>query len=102
VLFFPVNTRPSAFQILLVHQRASFFHREEFMKRLLFLGSLAVLFFFAFFSSLPAQTPSGPSMVLPERSFDFQEVEEGRTVEHAFKVLNRGDQPLEITNVNPG
>jgi len=41
-------------------------------------------------------------MVLPERSFDFRDVEEGKTVEHAFKVLNKGNQPLEITNVNPG
>jgi len=41
-------------------------------------------------------------MVLPERSFDFKEVEEGKVVEHAFKVLNKGNQPLEIKNVNPG
>jgi hypothetical protein len=72
------------------------------MKRLFTLASFIVVFFFSLFSFSPAQTPSGPSMVLPERSFDFQEVEEGKTVEHAFKVLNRGDQPLEITNVNPG
>jgi len=72
------------------------------MKRLFTLASFIIVFFFSLFSFSPAQTPSGPSMVLPERSFDFQEVEEGKTVEHAFKVLNRGDQPLEITNVNPG
>jgi len=41
-------------------------------------------------------------MVLPERSFDFRDVEEGKIVEHAFKVLNKGSRPLEITNVNPG
>jgi hypothetical protein len=41
-------------------------------------------------------------MVLPERSFDFRDVEEGKVVEHTFKVLNKGNQPLEITNVNPG
>ena len=72
------------------------------MKRLFTLASFIVVFFFSLICFSPAQTPSGPSMVLPERSFDFQEVEEGKTVEHAFKVLNRGDQPLEITNVNPG
>lgn len=72
------------------------------MKRFFILASFIVVFFFSLYSFSPAQTPSGPSMVLPERSFDFQEVEEGKTVEHAFKVLNRGDQPLEITNVNPG
>ena len=72
------------------------------MKRLFILASLCVLLCFALFSSSPAQTPSGPSMVLPERSFDFKDVEEGKVVEHAFRVLNKGDQPLEIKKVNPG
>jgi hypothetical protein len=72
------------------------------MKRLFTLASLVVLLFFALFSSSPAQSPSGPSMVLSERSFDFKDVEEGKVVEHAFKVLNKGNQPLEIKNVNPG
>jgi Protein of unknown function (DUF1573) len=72
------------------------------MKRLFVLASSGVLLCLALFSSSPAQTLSGPSMVLPERSFDFKEVDEGNVVEHAFKVLNRGNQPLQITNVNPG
>jgi len=41
-------------------------------------------------------------MVLPERAHDFGEVEEGNVAEHAFQVLNKGDQPLEIKRVNPG
>ena len=72
------------------------------MKRLFILASLCVVLCFALFSSSPAQTPSGPSIVLPERSFDFKDVEEGKVVEHAFRVLNKGDQPLEIRKVNPG
>jgi hypothetical protein len=72
------------------------------MKRVFTLASLCFVFFFVLFSSSPAQAPPGPSMVLPERSFDFNEVEEGKVVEHAFKVLNKGNQPLEIKNVNPG
>ena len=72
------------------------------MKRLFVLASSGVLLYLALVSPSPAQTLSGPSMVLPERSFDFNEVEEGSVVEHAFKVLNKGDQPLLITNVNPG
>jgi hypothetical protein len=72
------------------------------MKRVFTLASLAVLLCFALASFSPAQTPSGPSMVLPERSFDFKEVEEGKIVEHTFKVLNKGDQVLEIKKVNPG
>jgi hypothetical protein len=41
-------------------------------------------------------------MVIPEKSFNFKEVEEGKTVEHVFRILNRGDEPLEIKDVNPG
>jgi len=66
------------------------------------IASLAVLLYVVLFTASLAQTPSGPSMVLPERSFDFRDVEEGKIVEHAFKVLNKGNRPLEITNVNPG
>jgi hypothetical protein len=72
------------------------------MKRLFTLASLCVLLCVAFLSSSPAQSPSVPFVVLPERSFDFKEVEEGKVVEHAFKVLNKGNQVLEIRNVNPG
>jgi hypothetical protein len=72
------------------------------MKRLFSLVSLCGLLFLGLLSFSAAQAPSGPSMVLPEKSFDFQEVTEGKIVEHTFKVLNNGNQPLEITNVNPG
>jgi len=76
--------------------------QEESMKRLFTLCSFCVLLSFVLLSSSPAQTPSGPSMVLPERAYDFKEVKEGKVVEHAFRVLNKGNQPLEIKNVNPG
>jgi len=72
------------------------------MKRLFTLVSFCILLGFALLSSSPAQAPSGPSMVLPEKSFDFKEVVEGKAAEHVFKVLNKGDKPLEITKVNPG
>ncbi len=72
------------------------------MKRLFTLASLCIVLCFLLFTSSPAQIPSGPSMVLTEKSFDFNEVEEGKVVEHAFKVLNKGNQLLEIKNVNPG
>lgn len=72
------------------------------MKRLLTLASLGFLLCLIAYSSSLAQTPSGPSMVLPEKSFDFKDVEEGKVLEHDFKVLNKGTQPLEIRKVNPG
>ena len=76
--------------------------KEESMKRFFTVAAPCVALFFLLLSSSPAQTPSGPSMVLPEKSFDFSEVEEGKVVEHAFRVLNNGQQPLQIKNVNPG
>lgn len=48
------------------------------------------------------ETGSGPKMVVEETEFRFDEVMEGVTVEHAFRVLNRGDQPLQILDVKPG
>jgi hypothetical protein len=77
-------------------------NEEDSMKRLVTIASFAVLLCVSLSTVSFAQPLSGPSMVLPEKSFDFTEVEEGKVVEHAFRVLNRGDQPLEITNVNPG
>ena len=41
-------------------------------------------------------------MVLEEQKFDFGEVKEGEVISHDFKVLNQGDQTLEIKNVKPG
>jgi hypothetical protein len=76
--------------------------QEDSMKRLISIASFAVLLCIALFTSSLAQAPAAPSMVLPERSFDFKEVEEGKVAEHTFKVLNKGNRPLEITNVNPG
>lgn len=46
-------------------------------------------------------THSGPRMVIKERSYDFKELKEGATVQHAFRVLNRGDRPLAIKGVKP-
>ena len=47
------------------------------------------------------ETVSGPVMVIKEPSFDFKEVKEGATVEHAFRVLNKGDKALVIKKVKP-
>jgi len=51
-----------------------------------------------------AQNPaegSGPKIMFGEESFDFGTVKEGDVGEHAFKVLNKGDLPVEIKAVNP-
>ena len=49
-----------------------------------------------------AQETSGPKMILQERLFDFGEVKEGKIIRHTFKVLNQGNESLEIKKVRPG
>jgi hypothetical protein len=39
---------------------------------------------------------------LKEKTVDYKEVDEGEVIEHVFKVLNEGDQPLQIEKVKPG
>jgi type VI protein secretion system component VasK len=69
--------------------------------RWLIIGVLFLVF--SFWSNWAlAQEVKGPKMVLKEDSVDLKEVKEGETLEYAFKVLNEGDQTLEIKNVKPG
>jgi hypothetical protein len=49
-----------------------------------------------------AQQAIGPRIILEERYFNAKQIKEGQIVEHIFKVLNTGDQTLEIKKVNPG
>ena len=65
---------------------------------------IGVLFLvFSFWSSWAlTQEVKGPKMVLKEDSVNLKEVKEGEAIEYAFKVLNEGDQTLEIKNVKPG
>jgi hypothetical protein len=65
--------------------------------------ALACAFFSAFLAHFAlAQESQGPKMVLEELQFEFGEVKEGEVVSHAFRVLNQGDEPLEIRKVKPG
>ncbi|MDY7036880.1 MAG: hypothetical protein SV375_12050 [Thermodesulfobacteriota bacterium] len=66
-------------------------------------GGVPVLIIVIVFNFAPcwAQETLGPKMVLKENAFDFKQVKQGEVIEHAFKVLNKGDQPLEI-KVRPG
>lgn len=52
--------------------------------------------------NVTAEEISGPKMVIKEKVFDFGNVIEGETIEHAFIVANEGNNVLEITRVNPG
>jgi len=49
-----------------------------------------------------AKVGKGPKIVLKEEIYDFNEVKEGEIVEHTFQVFNKGNQLLEIKDINPG
>lgn len=49
-----------------------------------------------------AQETGGPKLVVKEDVFEFGERMKGSPVVHIFKVLNQGDQTLEIQQVKPG
>ena len=70
------------------------------MKKLLYIISLPVLLVIFNYPTCWAQEISRPKMVLEEKVFDAKEVNEGEVIEHEFRVLNAGDSPLEIKNVN--
>jgi len=72
------------------------------MKRLLIVTSFLMFWIVVTFTTVWAQTNTGPKMVIKEKIFDAQQVKEGQTIEHHFKVLNTGDSPLEIKKVKPG
>ena len=66
---------------------------------LVFMGLLSL----AFFGNLVlGQDGKGPRMTVVEREFDFKEVKEGAVLEHTFKILNKGNEPLKIISVKPG
>ena len=43
-----------------------------------------------------------PVIEVDEPTYDFQQVTEGEVVKLDFRVLNRGNAPLEIKSVKPG
>lgn len=60
------------------------------------------LFFLAFLAASQSGYAAGPRMVIDEKRFNFQEVNEGSVITHSFKVRNTGDEPLQIRKVRPG
>ena len=66
------------------------------------LFCITILFLVMAAHPLLSYASSGPRLVIEEKEFDLKEVQEGKATAHAFKVLNKGDQPLEIQRVSPG
>ena len=72
------------------------------MKRVLQMALLVLLLSTSLGYTVLAQENRGPRIVVKEQVFDFKEIKEGSVVQHTFKVLNEGDQTLEIKSVRPG
>jgi len=62
---------------------------------------LFVLLVVSLLAYTPARAIAAPKIELKDRVFNFGELIEGQTVEHTFRVENRGDQPLEIQQLKP-
>ncbi len=63
-------------------------------------GFCLLLSFLAYPST--AQEMTGPRMIIEEKVFTHEDVEQGATVEHIFTVRNPGNETLEIKKVVPG
>ena len=72
------------------------------MKKLRIGIFLTTLCFIAHLSLVWAQETTGPRMVIKEKAVDYPQVDEGKVIEHVFKVFNTGDQALQIEKVKPG
>ena len=72
------------------------------MKRLNLISAIIILTFLSIPFSALAEKAQGPIIVLDEKVFNFNEVKEGEILEHTFKVVNKGAQPLRIKDVKPG
>ncbi len=67
---------------------------------LLSVITLHLLLFSGVISTPPAA--AGPRAILPETVFDFGTVVEGTEVAHDFTIINDGDEPLQIKQVQSG
>ncbi len=50
----------------------------------------------------PEEEITGPRLIMKERFFNFQEVQEGDIIEHTFALSNSGSETLVIEEVKPG
>ena len=72
------------------------------MKKIFYSISFIILFLFIYINTSPAQESIGPKMVIEQTEYNAKEVKQGKIIIHTFKILNAGDQVLEIKNVKPG
>jgi len=75
---------------------------EENPVKKLFLMIVGLFFMALWGNTVLGQDNKGPRISVEGREFDFKEVKEGTVLEHTFKILNIGDEPLKIISVRPG
>lgn len=63
--------------------------------------ALTVIGFLGLFGN-PVLIYAAPKMAVPQQIAIFQEVVEGKVLEHEFLIQNKGDQPLKIEKVEAG
>jgi hypothetical protein len=51
--------------------------------------------------SVSAGERQGPKISVKDARFDFGVVSQGTRPEHIFEIKNTGDEPLEITQIQP-
>lgn len=78
--------------------------RRDKMTRALKLGlfGFLALFIWPGISQSEKEKQAAPVMAVEMPTYDFDQVKEGDIVKHDFRVLNRGNAPLEIRSVKPG
>jgi hypothetical protein len=63
--------------------------------------SVLLLAAVVFAGSLSAGEHRGPRILVKEARFDLGTVAQGTQAEHIFEIKNIGDEPLEITQIQP-
>jgi hypothetical protein len=75
---------------------------ETRMKRALNKICLIIFFVLFIFSLNVMAEPIGPKIYIEDPAFDAKDIKSAEYLEHAYKVVNKGDAILEITDVRPG
>lgn len=63
--------------------------------------SVLLLSVVVFAGNLSAGERQGPRISVKEARFDLGTVDQGTQAEHIFEIKNIGDEPLEITQIQP-
>jgi hypothetical protein len=71
-------------------------------KKAFFLLILAGIVSATLFSATAESGSNGPVAYMHERTYRFEPVVEGTTVIHEFLLQNRGNESLEILEINSG